>query len=655
MPTLNASAAAWQPLPNRPSESLPATPTDDGGRRCSAEPPKLGFFSAFFAAAWHIYTHLDISALVSSTPLDFGAVVVTEIVVARRKPATNACAPHDKMIGAPRFTQKPSIQQTPTGDLLMECHLEADPEPTIAWQHSGTVLPPSSRVVQTLTPLGGNLFKATLVIKEPSAGDGGAYKCTAKNQLGESNANINLNFAGSGGDESKARGPTFVGKPRIIPKDGGALIVMECKVKSASTPTAKWMKDGVPLTMGGLFHAVFSDLGDQTFLCQLEIRGPSASDAGQYRCNIRNDQGETNANLALNFEEPDPTERQERKRSTASPRPSSRGPGERPSSPKKSLKSREGTPKRSLKPREGSPSKKLRSRTSTPTQEEASQSQSLQAQQQSESRRSSKTDKMEIDQVSGKRKPDGLPPPPADEKKLRAGSPNSRRSPGRKSPSPAPASKSSSANSSARDKFTRPPIVLEANRKKTGSSVVLEVEWQCHTTTIIEWYRDGKLIKNSSEYSQTFDGNIARLNVKNLSEDKTGLYKCHATCEYGEAQSSAMVKLDASEDEEYSHRRTEQQSKIEEEDRSESLVAKKKTTRRSKSKSKSPAPPSRKASSRLDAQKAEASESEDQRSSSRRNSNRPEPDDEQENDGNSNPRSTVGHNEAPGHPDLEKP
>ena len=45
---------------------------------------------------------------------------------------------------------------------------------------------------------------------------------------------------GGGGDESKGRGPSFVGKPRIIPKDGGALIVMECRVKSSSPPTARW-------------------------------------------------------------------------------------------------------------------------------------------------------------------------------------------------------------------------------------------------------------------------------------------------------------------------------------------------------------------------------------------------------------------------------
>lgn len=32
------------------------------------------------------------------------------------------------------------------------------------------------------------------------------------------------------------------------------------------------MKDGVPLSMGGLYHAIFQDLGEQTYLCQLEIR-----------------------------------------------------------------------------------------------------------------------------------------------------------------------------------------------------------------------------------------------------------------------------------------------------------------------------------------------------------------------------------------------
>ncbi|VDD87016.1 unnamed protein product [Enterobius vermicularis] len=100
------------------------------------------------------------------------------------------------MPGAPRFTQKPSIQQTPQGDLLMECHLEADPPPDIVWHHAGTPIAAGPRVTLTLTNLHDNLYKAILLIKEPNVSDGGAYKCTAGNQYGESNANINLNFAG---------------------------------------------------------------------------------------------------------------------------------------------------------------------------------------------------------------------------------------------------------------------------------------------------------------------------------------------------------------------------------------------------------------------------------------------------------------------------
>ena len=34
------------------------------------------------------------------------------------------------------------------------------------------------------------------LLKEPTLQDGGAYKCTAANDFGESNANITLNFQG---------------------------------------------------------------------------------------------------------------------------------------------------------------------------------------------------------------------------------------------------------------------------------------------------------------------------------------------------------------------------------------------------------------------------------------------------------------------------
>lgn len=69
------------------------------------------------------------------------------------------------MPGAPRFTQKPSIQQTPQGDLLMECYLEADPPPDIIWNHAGAPIIAGPRVEITLTNLQSSLYKAILIIK----------------------------------------------------------------------------------------------------------------------------------------------------------------------------------------------------------------------------------------------------------------------------------------------------------------------------------------------------------------------------------------------------------------------------------------------------------------------------------------------------------
>jgi hypothetical protein len=66
---------------------------------------------------------------------------------------------------APRFTQKPSIQQTPTGDLLMECQLEASPKPQIRWQHGTDSISAGGRVQLRLEAAAADMFKAILIIK----------------------------------------------------------------------------------------------------------------------------------------------------------------------------------------------------------------------------------------------------------------------------------------------------------------------------------------------------------------------------------------------------------------------------------------------------------------------------------------------------------
>uniref|UniRef100_A0A0K0G4T6 Twitchin n=1 Tax=Strongyloides venezuelensis TaxID=75913 RepID=A0A0K0G4T6_STRVS len=420
------------------------------------------------------------------------------------------------MPGAPRFIQKPSIQQTPQGDLLMECNLEADPLPEIVWHHSGTPIVAGGRVQLSIQNVSGIQYKAMLIIKEPNAGDGGTYKCTASNQLGESNANINLNFAGGSDDQKgSSKGPTFIGKPRIIPKDGGALILMECRVKSSSKPTAKWSKDGALLPIGGLFQDIFTDLGDNAYLCQLEIRKPSANDAGQYRCTIKNDQGETNANLTLNFEQ-EPS--QDDKIGRRSPSVNKDGRKSRtPSRPGTPHKKKDKEKSERNKSREGTPKKSTRSRTATPTKELRD------------------SEKMDVDGTSVKRRSDA--PLPPKEKKSR-----------QRSISPA-VSEQASINSQVKSQSEAKniPVVVEHIKSQiinVGDSTTITCKFQCHNSTKILWYKDGKVITSSSEYTQSFDGTTARLSINRVTQNNSGIYKAVAKSDYGEAESSAKIDVE---------------------------------------------------------------------------------------------------------------
>lgn len=144
---------------------------------------------------------------------------------------------------------------------------------------------------------------------------------------------------------------------------------------------------------------------------------------------------------------------------------------------------------------------------------------------------------MEVDQVSAKRKPDGLPPPGGDEKKLRAGSPSARKSPSRKSVSPTPSRKSSSTGGAAaaaasgaantagstsssqqqsqqshqssqqqqqqsqvhdasREKYTRPPIVLEASRSQV--SIPTPLDARCSLITSCRLHFRAKFFEQPS-------------------------------------------------------------------------------------------------------------------------------------------------------------
>ena len=104
-------------------------------------------------------------------------------------------SPESKVEGsAPKFTAKPSIKQVGAG-VVFEVRLTADPEPDVTWFFGDSVIQDGSHY-KISTQADGASYILLLEMATISATDGGSYKVTAKNKLGESNANINLNLGG---------------------------------------------------------------------------------------------------------------------------------------------------------------------------------------------------------------------------------------------------------------------------------------------------------------------------------------------------------------------------------------------------------------------------------------------------------------------------
>lgn len=170
---------------------------------------------------------------------------------------------------APRFPKKPTIRQV-GGDLVLECIVEANPKPDISWYHGTKVIKEGTRHKAVIKEIDKDTFALSLEISDPSNDDGGTYRCNAVNELGESNANIALNFQGGGEEEDLS--PTFVTRPKIIPKDNGALIVMECRVKSTTKITTIWYKGSTLVKESTRFKSSVISEGSDEYTVRLEIK-----------------------------------------------------------------------------------------------------------------------------------------------------------------------------------------------------------------------------------------------------------------------------------------------------------------------------------------------------------------------------------------------
>lgn len=170
----------------------------------------------------------------------------------------------------PRFPKKPAIRQKGS-TLVLECQLEANPFPEITWYHGTKMISEGSRHKATRVGIGQDSYTLALEIMNPTIEDGGTYRCNAVNELGESNANIALNFQGII-EEEEDLSPTFISKPKIIPKDSGKMVVLEFKVKSKSKVTTKWYKETTLVRESTKVKSVVVADGEDAYTIRLEIK-----------------------------------------------------------------------------------------------------------------------------------------------------------------------------------------------------------------------------------------------------------------------------------------------------------------------------------------------------------------------------------------------
>lgn len=203
--------------------------------------------------------------------------------------------PKEKQIDglAPTFAKKPAIRQEDDGKkLLFECRIQADPCPTVSWCHNGKAVSESPRHKLKIDKDGHSYF-ATLEIVDVTVEDAGKYKVTAKNDLGESNATISLNF--DSGDSADGFAPSFLEKPKIIPNESGTLITMKCKCKAKPKPDVTWFRGTTVVKESSKIQIQIVNIEEDKYELSLEIQDPSAADGGTYRCHVKNEYGESNA------------------------------------------------------------------------------------------------------------------------------------------------------------------------------------------------------------------------------------------------------------------------------------------------------------------------------------------------------------------------
>lgn len=96
------------------------------------------------------------------------------------------------------------------------------------------------------------------------------------------------------------KSPRFPKKPTIRQEED--ILIMECILEAHPVPDITWFKGDNKIDNSSRIKMSRKATSKDTYILTLEIQNPTKEDGGNYRCNAFNMYGESNANIALNFQ-----------------------------------------------------------------------------------------------------------------------------------------------------------------------------------------------------------------------------------------------------------------------------------------------------------------------------------------------------------------
>ena len=91
-----------------------------------------------------------------------------------------------------------------------------------------------------------------------------------------------------------------------------------------------------------------------------------------------------------------------------------------------------------------------------------------------------------------------------------------------------------------------PPSILHSLSDATatvGKPLILHCDIRGSPVPMILWRKDGRMMGNTADFKQTYENNIAKLEIKDIYEQDGGCYECVARNSFGAVSTSCKITV----------------------------------------------------------------------------------------------------------------